>query len=110
MRRSASLRSSPEPLTRGDCPGHDRYALVERRYKALRLGIAERWMGSVIAALTSTQVVRRMMAIFAADVVDYSRLDEARAVETHVRLRPLFVQPIAACGVSYRCLVLHTNG
>jgi len=40
MRRGASLRSSPKPLTRGDWPGHDRYALTERRHKVLGLGIA----------------------------------------------------------------------
>jgi len=110
MRRGASLRSSPKPLTRGDWPGHDRYALTERRHKVLGLGIAERWMGSVIAALTSTQVVRRMMAILAADVVDYSRLSEAGEVDTHVRLRALRVQTIDPCVVSYRGVIIKNTG
>src|SRR5882757_7646413 len=110
MRRGANLRSSPKPLTRGDWPGHDRYALTERRHKVLGLGIAERWMGSVIAALTSTQVVRRMMAILAADVVDYSRLTEAGQVDTHVRLRALRVETIDPCVVSYRGVIIENTG
>src|SRR6195256_279554 len=110
MRRGASLRSSPKPLTRGDWPGHDRYALTERRHKVLGLGIAERWMGSVIAALTSAQVARRMMAILAADVVDYSRLTEAGEVDTHVRLRALRVETIDPCVVSYRGRIIKNTG
>ncbi len=67
-------------------------------------------MGSVIAALTSTQVVRRMMAILAADVVDYSRLSEAGEVDTHVRLRALRVQTIDPCVVSYRGVIIKNTG
>jgi adenylate cyclase len=67
-------------------------------------------MGSVIAALTSTQVVRRMMAILAADVVDYSRLTEAGEVDTHVRLRALRVQTIDPCVVSYRGVIIKNTG
>jgi adenylate cyclase len=67
-------------------------------------------MGSVIAALTSTQVVRRMMAILAADVVDYSRLSEAGEVDTHLRLRALRVQTIDPCVVSYRGVIIKNTG
>src|SRR5450631_3358133 len=80
------------------------YVLAERRYEGLRRGIAE------IPALTSTQVVRRMMAILAADVVDYSRLSEAGEVDTHLRLRALRVQTIDPCVVSYRGVILKNTG
>ena len=45
-------------------------------------------MTSAVAAVTTAaQLARQMVAILAADVVDYSRLTEADEVDTHVRLR-----------------------
>lgn len=67
-------------------------------------------MGTVASSLTSTQVVKRMMAVLAADVVDYSRLTEAGEVDTHVRLRALRVQTIDPCVVSYRGLIIKNTG
>jgi TolB-like protein/class 3 adenylate cyclase len=68
-------------------------------------------MASAVATLTtSAQVVRRMMAILAADVVDYSRLTEAGEVDTHVRLRALRVQTIDPCVVSYRGVIIKNTG
>jgi adenylate cyclase len=68
-------------------------------------------MDRTVAAVTvSAQVVRRLMAILAADVVDYSRLTEAGEVDTHVRLRALRVQTIDPCVVSYRGVIIKNTG
>src|SRR5215212_3347458 len=80
------------------------------RYKAPTLGTAEREMGPAVALTASRQVVRRMMAILAADVVDYSRLTEAGEVDTHVRLRTLRVETIDPCVVSYRGVIIKNTG
>ena len=68
-------------------------------------------MASAVAAVTtSAQVARRMMAILAADVVDYSRLTEAGEEDTHVRLRALRVQTIDPCVVSFRGVIIKNTG
>src|SRR3979409_2810391 len=68
-------------------------------------------MNSATAALASSaNVVRRMMAVLAADVVDYSRLTEIAEVDTHVRLRALRVQTIDPCVVSYRGVIIKNTG
>ena len=65
---------------------------------------------TIVAATISAQVVKRMMAILVADVVDYSRLTEAGEVDTHVRLRALRVQTIDPCVVSYRGVIIKNTG
>jgi TolB-like protein/class 3 adenylate cyclase/Tfp pilus assembly protein PilF len=68
-------------------------------------------MNSATAALASSaNVVRRMMAVLAADVVDYSRLTEIAEVDTHVRLRALRVETIDPCVVSYRGRIIKNTG
>ncbi|XIA66686.1 adenylate/guanylate cyclase domain-containing protein [Bradyrhizobium sp. TZ2] len=68
-------------------------------------------MNSATAALASSaNVVRRMMAVLAADVVDYSRLTEIAEIDTHVRLRALRVETIDPCIVSYRGRIIKNTG
>jgi adenylate cyclase len=68
-------------------------------------------MNDAGAKLTrSANVVRRMMAVLAADVVDYSRLTEIAEVDTHVRLRALRVETIDPCVVSYRGHIIKNTG
>jgi TolB-like protein len=68
-------------------------------------------MNDAVAALTkSANVVRRMMAVLAADVVDYSRLTEIAEVDTHVRLRAMRVETIDPCVVSYRGHIIKNTG
>jgi adenylate cyclase len=52
----------------------------------------------------------RMMAVMAADVVDYTRLTEAAELDTHVRLRALRVGIIDPCIVSYRGQIIKNTG
>ena len=59
---------------------------------------------------SSANVVRRTMAVLAADVVDYSRLTEIAETETHVRLRALRVETIDPCVVSYRGRIIKNTG
>jgi adenylate cyclase len=59
---------------------------------------------------TSGQRVTRILAIMAADVVDYTRLTEAAELETHVRLRALRVGTIDPCIVSYRGQIIKNTG
>jgi TolB-like protein/class 3 adenylate cyclase len=51
-----------------------------------------------------------MMAVMAADVVDYTRLTEIAELETHVRLRALRVGIIDPCVVSYRGQIIKNTG
>lgn len=68
-------------------------------------------MNDAVAALTkSAHVIRRMMAVLAADVVDYSRLTEIAEIDTHVRLRALRVEIIDPCVVSYRGHIIKNTG
>jgi adenylate cyclase len=52
----------------------------------------------------------RILAVMAADVVDYTRLTEAAELETHVRLRALRVGIIDPCIVSYRGQIIKNTG
>jgi adenylate cyclase len=68
-------------------------------------------MNNATAALASSaNVIRRMMAVLAADVVDYSRLTEIAELDTHVRLRALRVETIDPCVVSYRGHIIKNTG
>jgi class 3 adenylate cyclase len=68
-------------------------------------------MNSATPALASSaKVVRRMMAVLAADVVEYSRLTEIAEIDTHVRLRALRVETIDPCVVSYRGRIIKNTG
>jgi adenylate cyclase len=68
-------------------------------------------MNSATPALASSaKVVRRMMAVLAADVVEYSRLTEIAEIDTHVRLRALRVETIDPCIVSYRGRIIKNTG
>jgi adenylate cyclase len=62
------------------------------------------------SAASTVQVVRRVLTILAADVVDYTRLSEEREVETHVRLRTMRVETIDPCIVSYRGRIIKNTG
>jgi adenylate cyclase len=59
---------------------------------------------------TPGQTPTRMMAVMAADVVDYTRLTEVAELETHVRLRALRVGIIDPCVVSYRGQIIKNTG
>jgi len=59
---------------------------------------------------TSGQPATRLLAVLAADVVDYTRLTEAAELETHVRLRALRVGIIDPYVVSYRGQVIKNTG
>src|SRR5947208_14178021 len=59
---------------------------------------------------TSGQKGTRILAVMAADVVDYTRLTEAAELETHVRLRALRVGIIDPCVVSYRGQIIKNTG
>jgi adenylate cyclase len=59
---------------------------------------------------TSGQRVTRILAVMAADVVDYTRLTEAAELETHVRLRALRVGTIDPSIVSYRGQIIKNTG
>ena len=52
----------------------------------------------------------RILAVMAADVVDYARLTEAAELDTHVRLRALRVGIIDPCIVSYRGQIIKNTG
>jgi adenylate cyclase len=52
----------------------------------------------------------RILAVMAADVVDYTRLTEVAELETHTRLRALRVGTIDPCVVSYRGQVIKNTG
>ena len=65
---------------------------------------------ATVALASSANVVRRMMAVLAADVVDYSRLTEIAEIDTHVRLRALRVETIDPCIVSYRGRIIKNTG
>ena len=58
----------------------------------------------------SGQTPTRLLAVMAADVVDYTRLTEAAELETHVRLRALRVGIIDPCVVSYRGQIIKNTG
>jgi adenylate cyclase len=62
--------------------------------------------GSATSGLTAT----RLLAVLAADVVDYTRLTEAAELETHARLRALRVGIIDPCVVSYRGQIIKNTG
>src|SRR5689334_22492063 len=59
---------------------------------------------------TPGQTPTRMMAVMAADVVDYTRLTEVAELETHVRLRALRVGIIDPCIVSHRGQIIKNTG
>ena len=59
---------------------------------------------------TPGQMPTRILAVMAADVVDYTRLTEAAELETHVRLRALRVGIIDPCVVSYRGQIIKNTG
>src|SRR5215510_15782760 len=59
---------------------------------------------------TSGQPATRLLAVLAADVVDYTRLTETAERETHVRLRALRVGIIDPCVVSYRGQIIKNTG
>jgi adenylate cyclase len=59
---------------------------------------------------TSGQRPTRLLAVMAADVVDYTRLTEAAELETHARLRALRVGIIDPCVVSYRGQIIKNTG
>jgi adenylate cyclase len=59
---------------------------------------------------TSGPPQTRLLAVMAADVVDYTRLTEAAELETHVRLRALRVGLIDPCVVSYRGQIIKNTG
>ena len=59
---------------------------------------------------TSGRPPTRLLAVMAADVVDYTRLTEAAELETHVRLRALRVGIIDPCVVSYRGQIIKNTG
>src|SRR5512139_585236 len=56
------------------------------------------------------QPAMRILAVMAADVVDYTRLTEVSELETHARLRALRVDTIDPCIVSYRGQVIKNTG
>lgn len=56
------------------------------------------------------QRATRILAVMAADVVDYTRLTEVSELETHARLRALRVDTIDPCVVSYRGQVIKNTG
>jgi adenylate cyclase len=58
----------------------------------------------------SSQRATRLLAVLAADVVDYTRLTEAAELETHARLRALRVGIIDPCVVSYRGQIIKNTG
>jgi adenylate cyclase len=58
----------------------------------------------------SGQRATRLLAVLAADVVDYTRLTEAAELETHARLRALRVGIIDPCVVSYRGQIIKNTG
>ena len=59
---------------------------------------------------TPSQRGTRILAVMAADVVDYTRLTEVAELETHTRLRSLRVGTIDPCVVSYRGQVIKNTG
>ena len=59
---------------------------------------------------TPSQRGTRILAVMAADVVDYTRLTEVAELETHTRLRSLRVVTIDPCVVSYRGQVIKNTG
>jgi len=59
---------------------------------------------------TFGQTMTRLLAVMAADVVDYTRLTESAEMETHVRLRALRVGIIDPCVVSYRGQIIKNTG
>jgi adenylate cyclase len=59
---------------------------------------------------TPSQRGTRILAVMAADVVDYTRLTELAELETHSRLRALRVGTIDPCIVSYRGQVIKNTG
>ena len=59
---------------------------------------------------TPSQRGTRILAVMAADVVDYTRLTEVAELETHTRLRALRVGTIDPCIVSYRGQVIKNTG
>src|SRR5262249_19534160 len=59
---------------------------------------------------TSGPTQTRLLAVMAADVVDYTRLTEAAELETHARLRALRVGIIDPCVVSYRGQIIKNTG
>jgi TolB-like protein/class 3 adenylate cyclase len=65
---------------------------------------------AVAQLAASSQLARRMQAVLAADVVDYSRLMETAELETHVRLRALRVGTIDPCIVSHRGQIIKNTG
>src|SRR6266446_6837686 len=71
-----------------------------------------RIMGPIPGAgsATSGRPPTRLLAVMAADVVDYTRLTEAAELETHVRLRALRVGIIDPCVVSYRGHIIKNTG
>ena len=71
-----------------------------------------RMMGPIPGAgsAASGQTPTRLLAVMAADVVDYTRLTEAAELETHVRLRALRVGIIDPCVVSYRGQIIKNTG
>jgi len=61
-------------------------------------------------AAASGQRATRLLAVLAADVVDYTRLTEAAELDTHARLRALRVGIIDPCVVSYRGQIIKNTG
>jgi len=59
---------------------------------------------------TSGETTTRLLAVMAADVVDYTRLTEAAELETHARLRALRVETIDPCVVSCRGRIIKNTG
>jgi adenylate cyclase len=59
---------------------------------------------------TPSHRATRILAVMAADVVDYTRLTEVAELETHTRLRALRVGTIHPCIVSYRGQVIKDTG
>lgn len=55
-------------------------------------------------------LAKRMLAVLAADVVDYTRLMEVAELDTHVRLRALRVGIIDPCIVSHRGQIIKNTG
>jgi adenylate cyclase len=87
------------------------HKLVPQTTARVRVGRA-RMIEPIPAAgsATSSRRPTRLLAVMAADVVDYTRLTEAAELETHARLRALRVGIIDPCVVSYRGQIIKNTG
>src|SRR5262249_35046154 len=95
----AWVRQSQPDRAMGPMYDSPTWAMFDMRDDGRRLGDESPRAPSVIS---SSPLARRMLAVMAADVVDYTRLMETAELETHVRLRALRVGLIDPCIVSHR--------